>query len=481
MKKYIYSALIAACVSTAVTAQAQQKVYLNKGTEKVETVELADGDYIALGRPAGVPMQRLAEIMNTSTTKTSVNYTILTKTDNQPFYQMMVSEMTLQLFMEQYMGYSLATATPEELNETFSTLLYAGYGYGQIGTKDFKKVNGEEDEISGETSFVIGGVNYYIVTCDLVVKNNQYVLGDDMSYKVVKTAEPGESSESLDIAYNGLDEAGKAMFSVTPGSGLKTLHLILGKSRSIDEMTSIYGYNNILSSDATNFTVEQWNTLKDEDKKWNINAEDNYTFIAAGIDANGNQVRKEISNIYIKPIADDLCPNVNNDSFTADNGNVQATFSLNSKTSSPITKATVLAMKEDDWDDALNALINKGTTTSPSEGWPTVAGGTGAVDVTSQIADGKYTYNRVFTEEERGWYVLVFAVTDKNGTTITRVSFHTHLDNAIPEIISHTYPVASSSASAKKAAKAPAAKLAAKTVGRVSLNTKGEKKLNVIK
>lgn len=479
MKKYIYSALIAACVSTAMTAQAQQKVYLNKGTQKVETVELADGDYISLGRPAGVPAQRLAEIINAKTTKNSVNYTILTKSDNQPFYQMMVSEMTLQLFMEQYMGYSLATATPEELNETFSTLLYAGYGYGQIGTTDFKKVNGEEDEISGETSFVIGGVNYYIVTCDLVIKNNQYVLGNDMSYKVVKTAEPGESSEQLDIAYNGLDDEGMAMFSVTPGSGLKTLHMVLGKSRSVDEMTSIYGYNNILASDATNFTVEQWNTLKDEDKKWDISAEDDYTFVVAGVDANGDQVRKELTNIHIKPIADDLCPNVDNDSFTAENGEVNATFSLSSKTSSPITKATVLAMKETDWDLALNNLISQGTTTTPSEGWPTVARGTGAVDVTSQIADGKYTYNRTFTEAERDWYVLVFAVTDENGTTITRISFHTHLDNAIPEIISHTYPVAS--ASAKKAAKAPGAKLSAKTVGHISLNAKGGKKLNVIK
>ena len=47
--------MILAAAAIAMPSQAQKKVNLNKGDVKVETVELNDGDYIAIGRPEGVP------------------------------------------------------------------------------------------------------------------------------------------------------------------------------------------------------------------------------------------------------------------------------------------------------------------------------------------------------------------------------------------------------------------------------------------
>ena len=83
MKRYIYTAMIIAAAAVSTTAQAQQKVNLNKGDQKVVTVELGENDYIAFSRPAGVLDQRLVEIVKTATTKNSVKYTILAKTDDQ--------------------------------------------------------------------------------------------------------------------------------------------------------------------------------------------------------------------------------------------------------------------------------------------------------------------------------------------------------------------------------------------------------------
>ena len=59
MKRYIYTAMIIAAAAVSTTAQAQQKVNLNKGDQKVVTVELGENDYIAFSRPAGVLDQRL--------------------------------------------------------------------------------------------------------------------------------------------------------------------------------------------------------------------------------------------------------------------------------------------------------------------------------------------------------------------------------------------------------------------------------------
>ena len=51
-KKLLSTLIIAAAIGTH--ANAQQKVYLNKGNENVATIELAANDYIAFGRPEGV-------------------------------------------------------------------------------------------------------------------------------------------------------------------------------------------------------------------------------------------------------------------------------------------------------------------------------------------------------------------------------------------------------------------------------------------
>lgn len=450
MKRYIYTAMIIAAAAVSTTAQAQQKVNLNKGDQKVVTVELGENDYIAFSRPAGVLDQRLVEIVKTATTKNSVKYTILAKTDDQFSCHMMVDKYFLEAFMREYMNTQLSNCTQEQLENAFSTLLLSGYGSGLRGTQDFVVENGEADQ-SGSTQFVLGGQDYYIVTCNLVADGNGYQLGNDMSYKVVSTPAAGQSSETLEVNYVGLDAEGKATFSVDASDGIKTLHMVLGTKKSIDEVLNVMGYDYVMSVESNNFTLENWRELQDaEMNKWNLSAEDHYSFLVLGVDNNGDWVKAQVDDVYIKPAADNNCPKLDPESFKVADGALAASYSVASQTASPL-QARMVLMKENDWDDTLNEYVRVKGYENPSEAWPDLMNSDKATDVTADVKDGKYNFTKNFTDDERDWYVLAFAVTDANGTTITRTAFHSHIEGADPETITHTYPVAAATAAAKKA------------------------------
>ena len=445
--------MIIAAAAVSTTAQAQQKVNLNKGDQKVVTVELGENDYIAFSRPAGVLDQRLVEIVKTATTKNAVKYTILAKTDDQFSCHMMVDKYFLEAFMREYMNTQLSNCTKEQLENAFSTLLLSGYGSGLRGTQDFVVENGEADQ-SGSTQFVLGGQDYYIVTCNLVADGNAYQLGNDMSYKIVSTPAAGQSSETLEVNYVGLDAEGKATFSVDASDGIKTLHMVLGTKKSIDEVLNVMGYDYVMSVESNNFTLENWRELQDaEMNKWNLSAEDHYSFLVLGVDNNGDWVKAQVDDVYIKPAADNNCPKLDTKSFKVADGALAASYSVASQTASPL-QARMVLMTENDWDDTLNEYVRVKGYENPSEAWPDLMNSDKATDVTADVKDGKYNFTKNFTDDERDWYVLAFAVTDANGTTITRTAFHSHIEGADPETITHTYPVAATTATAKKAPQA---------------------------
>ena len=76
MKKTILS-VFALAMAFVATAEAQQKVFLNKGNKTIETVMLGTDDYIAFGRPVGVPEQSKVEIADLTAGKnygTMINF-----------------------------------------------------------------------------------------------------------------------------------------------------------------------------------------------------------------------------------------------------------------------------------------------------------------------------------------------------------------------------------------------------------------------
>lgn len=440
MKISLFSILTLAAASFAMPSMAQQTVYLNKGEQKVETVDLGPDDYLSFGRPEGVRKQAKAEITDVKTTKNSIKYTVTTKTKDQPYYHMVLSEAFMSFFLMQYQGKDLSTMTDAELNAAFVTLMSAGYGEGAIGTKTYNVQDGVKNA-SGETQYVGGGLDYYLVTCDLVENDGKYSLGTQMSYQKITTPEPGESSATLDVEYKGLDADGHALFSVIPGKQIKTLHMVIGTSRSIDEFMTIYGYEWLMFTQASDFTADQWNELTDKDKGWNVEREDNYSFYVLGVDANGDWVKAQVENIHIKPVAANDCAEIDLKEYSCNDGNLVVTYNVQSK-AAKIEKASILVMKENDWDDALNEIVKNKNYENPYEAWPEeVAAAAEAKDVTADItADGKLTFSRSFTQQERDWYVVVLGVTDANGITVTRAAFNTHIENAEWAILSRTYP-----------------------------------------
>lgn len=120
-----------------------------------------------------------------------------------------------------------------------------------------------------------------------------------------------------------------------------------------------------------------------------------------------------------------------------DNGD--GTYTIKSKASS-IKSARMLVMKENDWDDALNAYDVE----TPTMAWADFMATTDkAEDVTEVVKqfNGKFTFKKSFSDAERGWYVAVLAVTDDYGTTVSRSTFHSHSADAEFGTLSKTFLV----------------------------------------
>lgn len=92
-----------------------------------------------------------------------------------------------------------------------------------------------------------------------------------------------------------------------------------------------------------------------------------------------------------------------------DNGD--GTYTIKSKASS-IKSARMLVMKENDWDDALNAYDVETPSMALADFMATTDKAEDVTEVVKQF-NGKFTFKKSFSDAERGWYVAVLAVTDE--------------------------------------------------------------------
>ena len=451
-----------AAAAFATTASAQQTVNLNKGSETVATVQLGEGDYIAFGRPEGVPEQKDVDIVKTDASKTQISYKVETKDATKMYQHVLLRKAFVDLlYIQMNGGAQLDENDQTAMKSIFETLILAGYGATGQGTQTYTVANGEKDA-NGTTQFIPSGQDYWLVTCGVTVgADNQPALDDDMSWVKIHTTNPGESSEQLSVEYKGLDANGKAFFDVQSGSGIKTLHMVLATAKSLDEFINLYGYDYLMTSQATEFTRDQWIELAtDDEQKWNITDEGDYSFYVLGIDENGDWVKAQVLNQHIKPSASNDCPEVDITNYSSgnvdDNGNGEVAIQYQIKTKAQsIKKAKMLIMTENDWENVLNGYMATGKYEKPSDAWATcMEESADATDVTDAVKalGNKLNFKRTFTPDERGWYVAVLAVTDDYGTTVTRAAFHSHMDptNAEWNIMSRTFPVKNASANAKK-------------------------------
>lgn len=120
-----------------------------------------------------------------------------------------------------------------------------------------------------------------------------------------------------------------------------------------------------------------------------------------------------------------------------DNGD--GTYTIKSKASS-IKSARMLVMKENDWDDALNAYDVETPSMALADFMATTDKAEDVTEVVKQF-NGKFTFKKSFSDAERGWYVAVLAVTDDYGTTVSRSTFHSHITDAEFGTLTKTFPV----------------------------------------
>ncbi len=145
----------------------------------------------------------------------------------------------------------------------------------------------------------------------------------------------------------------------------------------------------------------------------------------------------DVNNPQTFSISNDALSSATGTISVLDNGD--GTYTIKSKASS-IKSARMLVMKENDWDDALNAYDVE----TPSMAWADFMATTDkAEDVTEVVKqfNGKFTFKKSFSDAERGWYVAVLAVTDEYGTTVSRSTFHSHITDAEFGTLTKTFPV----------------------------------------
>lgn len=427
--------MVALLVAMMLPAMAQDSLYVVKGNTIVDVFEVNDGDYATFQRPSDVPQQQTVTLEGVTTGKNFIKYEVITTTSGQYYAHAFFQSNTIDNMLQKYYGVKIEEADEQTLQAALRFMVQY-YGYTDQGTQTYTITNGDNDGYVTDF-FIPGGQDFYVVACNLTNVDDQAgtsKMGDELSVVKLTTLTAGESAETIDIEYTGLNDDGEATYTITPSSGIVTLYTMLAKKKELDQNTSIYGFDKVFFGGAESWTATDWNKWGSE-QAWELDGENDYVMTVLGIDANGDRVTVT-NEQHITP-ASDNCPKVNVLSKEKNNGTVTVNYEI---TPSNVTAAHVRLMKENDVKDAKN----NGQTLDE------IATGGDAEEVTSTINNsGEATFSKA--DLPRGWYDLLISATDENGTTVTEVCFHSHLADAEWEIRTTTFPTASV-AKAQKAA-----------------------------
>ncbi len=447
MIKKIFTLLALFSAMTA-TTYAQETLYLMKGDKTVATYKTDEIDYVTFHRPAEEPQTSAFTITPKGEGKNYLSFRIAAQDENQSYLYSWIPKCQVEYVLKQLYNQTTETADAATLQNVLCKLV----GYGYVVTKGSQTCtvkNGETDADDTQM-FVAPGQSYYIVAVDV---DDDYNLGTDFTYVTMKTADPEQSSESLSVAYGGLNSDGNAMFQINPSSGIKTFYTVFGGDKKLQELAATMGYAELLVSLGNYFTPAEWNEYSEEDRAWEIDGENDYSLYVLAVDAQGDTLIAQCTehiqgeNTYDTPKIDIL-------SKQAADGEVKVCFEISP---SNVSNATVRLMKEDEVSNELNAgktLVDLATSDE-------------ATNITSEInTAGEYTFNQ--SDLSRGWYTLLVSATNGEGSTVMQASFHSHLSDATWEVSNTAFPNEASTAAkplngvAKKAVKllgSPKAKL----------------------
>lgn len=404
-------------------AGAQETVYLVKGKKVVGKYSVADVDYLTFNLPDSVQDGLSAEVQAVEAGKNYFKYKVVTKDASQHYGHYYFQSPVLDTMLRTYYGTTIDDADEQTLNYVIK-LLVANYGYMDQGTQTFTITDGTDDGY-GRDFFVPAGQDFYVAAVNVTeTTSTGGTLGDEVSLVKVSTLAPGESKETIGVKFLALDDEGNATYDIEPSSGIVTLYTMFASKRSLDQNESLYGQDYVLYATADSWTAADWAQYGDQ-QSWQIDGENDYVMTVVGFDANGDRVRVQDEQ-HLAPSTGG-CPTVTVGDKSSGDGAVSVAFSVDPKA---VQSAHVRLMLENDLASALNV---------PGATLDQVAVAGDAADITQDIASaGSYTFSA--TDLSRGWYTLLISATTDEGTTVTKVNFHSHLTGFTWDITSTTFP-----------------------------------------
>ena len=427
-KKFFTLAMLLGAATLGMNAQ--DHVYLIKGNKVVAKYPVGSVDYMSFKLPEGVS-ETSVEVEAVETGKNYLTYSVKTADADQYYGHGFFQAQLLDVMLRKYYDTNIKDVEEGTLKQLIKSLL-ANYGYMDKGNNVFTIKDGDNDGY-GTDFFIPGGQDFYVATVNITeVTSEGGTMGDDISITKMTTQAPGNSNETMGIEYTGLNAEGKATYNITPGDGIKTMYTLLAKKSQLDEYTTLYGYDYVIFSLAMPITASDWKEYGSQ-MSWELDDENDYVMSVLGIDKNGDWVKASDEQHIITTT--DKCPKVNVFSKEAGEGKVKVNFEI---TPSNVSAAHVRLMPDNDVVDELN---NNKTLDQ-------IAIEDGAIDIKNDInTAGEYTFAK--NDIERGWYSLLISAIDENGTNVTRLIFHTHLENFTWETETTTFPVTANEAKTK--------------------------------
>lgn len=423
MKKIF--ALIAIIAAVIMPAMAQNEdaehVYLIKGDRVVAKYNIEDVDYVSFYLPEGVS-ELPVDVSVDEVGKNYIKYTASTINSQTPYVHIAVLESTIDYLLQNYEGVRLADATPEQIDAIVKSYM-SYYGFFAEGGDTYNMQDGYTDD-NGYVYEVIAGQRYIVAVAEL---NSDYSdFASDVRYVTVTTQAPGESTATLKASYGGLNDKGDVAFNFEMSSDILRVHTIYGLKEVLPTYMDEFGYDYTMFVFGEMYTPEE---LSNSSDGWPVYEEADYTLYALGIDANGDWVKASTEAHIVPPTPETTGPQVTILEKEKGDGKVSVRFEM---APSNVTEAYVRLMTEDDVDDRLNM----GYTLAE------LAAGGDATDIMQSIrTTGEYTYTN--DDIARGWYSLLIMGRNDEGTNVTRINFHSHLENSEWEI-EENVPVASS-------------------------------------
>lgn len=398
MIRKLFSIILIATM--AVSAMAQETIYLIKDNQVVAKYGADEVDCVSFTLPQGVTEDKLF-ILPGEQGKNSLTYSIKTTSAHEPYVHNYVLESVLSNLLLSYYGHDITEASSEEIEARLKQILYDGFI--STGSHSFTFSDGESD---GQSEFeVLAGQRYIITAADLNEAGDD--LGEHVYYTTVQTKTPDKCAGNVSVSYTGLTEANGALFDIKATDDITRIYTLYGLKSNLDYFIQVYGIEYCMTTFAGWFKPE---VLENDTEGWIVKDEGDYSIYVMGIDAEGNWTDVQSTTVHIKPaVAETVGPKINIFSKEKGNGSVKVNFEI---TPSNVNEAYVRLMSENDYDDR----INDGYT--PAE----IASGGDATDITNDIRTmGEYTYvNNNIAEQ---WTSLVIMAKNAEGCNVTRLNF----------------------------------------------------------